>query len=88
MPQIYDMQTAGELAVLPGADSALILRLDAIQPGNLNDPQVAFMREFIQERANESLTQDIFEGFGQAMEAEVGLTLNQQVINAVHQSFP
>ena len=88
VPQIYDMQTAGELAVLPGADSALILRLDAIQPGNLNDPQVAFMREFIQERANESLTQDIFEGFGQAMEAEVGLTLNQQVINAVHQSFP
>ena len=88
VPQVYDMETAGELAVLPGADRALILRLDAIQPGNLNDPQVAFMREFIQERANESLTQDMFESFGQAMEAEVGLSLNQQVINAVHQSFP
>ena len=88
VPQIYDLETAGELAVLPANDQALILRLDAIQAGNVNDPQVAFMRQFIQERANESFAQDIFEGFGQAMEAEVGLTLNQRVINGVHASFP
>jgi len=85
--QLYDLQTVGELAVLPGNGVALIVRLDTIHAGNLNNPEVAFMREFVQARANESLAQDIFESFGQAMEAEVGLTLNQQMINAVHQNF-
>ena len=87
VPQVYDFETEGELAVLQGRDQALILRLDAIQSGNLNDPQVAFMRDFVRQRASESFAQDMFEGFGQAMESEVGLTLNQQVINAVHASF-
>lgn len=88
VPQIYDFELAGELAVLPADDRALILRLDAIQSGNINDVQVAAIREFVQDSADGSFAQDIFEGFGQAMEAEVGLTLNNQVINAVHANFP
>lgn len=88
VPQIYDLTMPGELAVLPGDGRALILRLDAIQAGNINDPEVGLMLEFIQERADESFAADIFEGFGRAMEADVGLTLNQQVINAVHAGFP
>ncbi|MEM6610437.1 MAG: peptidyl-prolyl cis-trans isomerase [Pseudomonadota bacterium] len=88
VPLVFDLESVGDMAVVPGSGEALIVRLDAIQSGNVNDPEVAAMLDRVQQQVNQSVAQDLFEGFGQAMEAEVGLTLNQQVINAVHISFP
>lgn len=86
--QAFDLAAPGDMAVVAGNDAAIILRLDAITPGNVNEPEVAFLRDLVQDQINQSLAADMFEGFGQAMEADVGLTLNQAVINAVHLNFP
>jgi peptidyl-prolyl cis-trans isomerase D len=34
------------------------------------------------------VAQDIFEAYGQALQAEAGIRLEQSVINAVHSQFP
>jgi peptidyl-prolyl cis-trans isomerase D len=33
------------------------------------------------------MAQDIFEGYGQALQRDAGITLDQSVINAVHAQF-
>ena len=39
-------------------------------------------------QANGALAGDLFEAYGQALEAELGISLDPAVINAVHAQFP
>jgi peptidyl-prolyl cis-trans isomerase D len=34
------------------------------------------------------MAQDVFESYGQALQREAGISLNQSVINSVHSQFP
>ena len=36
----------------------------------------------------QAMAQDLFEAYGQALQAEIGISLDQGVINAVHAQFP
>ncbi|MEM6390865.1 MAG: peptidylprolyl isomerase, partial [Pseudomonadota bacterium] len=77
----------GDLAVLPAGDEALVLRLDGINPGNVNSAEVAALLALIESQTGQSIAQDLFESFGAAMEGEVGIRVNQAVINQVHSQF-
>ncbi|QBY00725.1 peptidylprolyl isomerase [Rhodophyticola sp. CCM32] len=86
--QMFQLDAAGDTAVIPGADFAVIARLDAIHSGQRGTPATDALVALIKEQATQSIAQDVFESFGQALEADVGISLNPSVINAVHAQFP
>ncbi|MBF9035680.1 peptidylprolyl isomerase [Rhodobacterales bacterium HKCCE2091] len=86
--RVFELTAPGDAVVVPAPGAALIARLDAVHPGNLNDERVAALRDLVGQTLDQSYAQDLFEGFGQAMEEDVGIELDQAMINAVHANFP
>ena len=86
--QVFRLGAPGDVVMVPGADRALIVRLDAINPGTRDDPTTQILTQIIGQSVAQSMAMDIFEAYGQAMQAEVGIRLDQSMINAVHTQFP
>lgn len=84
---VFDLESAGDMAVVPASGQAVLVRLDEIRAGNVNDPDVAALIEIVGQQAGQSLAEDLFQSFGQAMEGEVGIRINQAVINQIHSQF-
>ena len=85
--QVFQLTDLGDTAMVPGADRAVIARLDAINPGARDSEDTAMMLNFIDQAVAQSLAQDLFEAYGQALEDDKGIRLDQAVINAVHSQF-
>ncbi len=86
--QVFQLAAPGDVVLVPGADSALIARLDAINPAARDDPTTQILIQIIGQSLGQSMAQDIFEAYGQAMQGAVGIRLDQAMINAVHAQFP
>ena len=86
--QMFQLAAVGDTAVIPGAEFAVIARLDAINSGARGTPGTDALLALIGEQGTQSIAQDVFEAFGQALEADVGISLNPTTINAVHAQFP
>lgn len=86
--QVFRLGQPGDVVLVPGADRTLIARLDAINPAARDDPTTQILTQIIGQTVAQSMAQDIFEAYGQAMQAEVGIRLDQSMINAVHTQFP
>lgn len=87
-PQLFQLGTQGDVVAIPAATAAYIVRLDRVNSAARDDPQTAILTQIIQQAVTQSMAQDIFESYGQALEGEAGITLDQAVINAVHAQFP
>jgi peptidyl-prolyl cis-trans isomerase D len=88
VPQLFQLSQPGDMVLVPGADRAMILRLDAIRPAARDDAQVAVLLDILGQTLSQSMAQDVFEAYGQALQAEAGMTVDQSVVNAVHTQFP
>ncbi|MEM9814506.1 MAG: peptidyl-prolyl cis-trans isomerase, partial [Pseudomonadota bacterium] len=55
LPELFDLATPGDLAVLPAGDEALVLRLDGINPGNVNSAEVAALLALIESQTGQSI---------------------------------
>lgn len=86
--QVFRLSQPGDVVLVPGADRAFIARLDAINPAARDDPTTQILTQIIGQSVAQSMAQDIFEAYGQAMQADVGIRLDQSMINAVHTQFP
>jgi peptidyl-prolyl cis-trans isomerase D len=86
--QIFQLAAPGDVVLVPGADRALIVRLDAINPAARDDPGTQILMQIFGQSLAQSVAQDIFESYGRALQAEAGIQLNQSVINAIHTQFP
>ena len=86
--QVYQLAAPGDVVLVPGAEVAVIARLDAINPAARDDPTTQILTQIIGQTVAQSMAQDIFEAYGQAMQADVGIRLDQSMINAVHAQFP
>lgn len=73
--------------VVPGETAAYIVRLDAISPPDLDDPDLAKRAEAFAETTAQGLGADLLAAYSAAVEAEAGIELNQAAINAVHANF-
>lgn len=87
-PQIFQLAAAGDVVLVPGGDRALVVRLDAINPAARDDANTQMLLNILGQAVAQSVAQDIFESYGQALQAEAGIRLDQAVINAVHAQFP
>lgn len=86
--QVFQLAEIGDTVVVPAGRAAFIARLDAVNPANRNAPDTALLLQIVDAQVAQSLASDLFEGFGQALEADAGITLDQGVINSVHATFP
>lgn len=74
--------------MIPGAEAAHIVRLDAVNSGTRGAPDTDILLLILDQTIAQSMATDIFEAYGQALQADAGITMNQGVINSVHASFP
>jgi peptidyl-prolyl cis-trans isomerase D len=78
---------AGEVSVIEGPEFVGVLRVDSIQPAATEGEDATALREAIAIQAEQSIAQDAFALFTNALTAEAGITLDQTAINAVHAQF-
>jgi len=86
--QMFQLDTVGDMVAIPAAGAAWIARLDSINPGTRGAPEVAALTGVIAAQGGQAIAQDLFEAYGQALEAEIGIRLDSGVINAVNAQFP
>ncbi|MFO7919936.1 MAG: peptidyl-prolyl cis-trans isomerase [Nioella sp.] len=86
--QVFQLEAPGDRVVIPGPRAAYIARLDEIHAGTRGSPEVQALEGQFARQSAGSLTGDVFEAFGQALQDEVGISLDQGVINAIHAQFP
>lgn len=86
--QVFQLDAPGDMVVIPGARAAYIARLDEIHAGERGSPEVQALEGLFARQAGNAFAGDVFEAFGQALEAEIGISLDPGVINAIHAQFP
>ncbi|MEJ6388948.1 SurA N-terminal domain-containing protein [Gymnodinialimonas ulvae] len=86
--QVFQMENVGDVVMIPGAEAAHVVRLDAINPATREAPDTAVILQILDQTIAQSIATDIFEAYGQATQAEAGFTTNSAVINSVHAAFP
>jgi peptidyl-prolyl cis-trans isomerase D len=81
--QVFAM-TAGTSQVVDADGNVYLLTLDAVTPADMADATVQAQRDQLKANLSQSIGRDIFEMFTRAAQAEVGISLNPQVIAAVN----
>ncbi len=85
--QVFTM-TAGEVRVIEGPTAAYLVRLNAINPPDPDDADIAARKAAFEDSTAQGIGADILQAYTQAIEAQAGISLNQAAINAVHANFP
>lgn len=84
--QIFTM-AAGDLAVVQADGFTGLVRLDGIAPADTTGEDAEALRDSIAIRAQQTLAQDSFQLFTNALSNEAGIQIDQTAINAVHAQF-
>lgn len=74
----------GETAVVQGDGFTGLVRLDAILPAEQAGEDAEALRDSIAVQARQSLAQDAFSLFTNALSTEAGIQIDQNAVNAVH----
>lgn len=85
--QVFQLSEPGDIVLVPGADRAYIARLDSINSPARDQPDTALLLQIVEQTVAQSIAQDLFEAYGQALQGDAGIRLDQAVINAVHTQF-
>ena len=85
--QVFQLDAPGDIVMIPGAEAAHIVRLDTVNSAARDTPDTQILLTILDQTIANSLAGDIFEAYGQAVQARTGLTTNSGVINAVHAAF-
>ena len=73
---------------LQKTSSVVVQLATAINPAARDDPNTQILVQVLGQAIAQTQAQDVFEAYGQALQAEAGIRLDQAVINAVHAQFP
>jgi len=79
---IFAMET-GEVRLVEGEDAVFLLRLDEVALPE-SDEQAGGLRQALESQAANSIAQDMLTAVARAIEAEVGITVNDAALDAVH----
>ncbi|WP_424833564.1 SurA N-terminal domain-containing protein [Ruegeria sp.] len=85
MTQVFEMEP-GELRVVPGSGTALIVRLDEVLPPAETDEQRQ-MQDALAAQLNQALAQNIFDVYVRDAQTRARPVLDQQALNAVQASY-
>ncbi len=84
---LFDMD-AGELRVLGAAGDAWLVQLNAINPPDLNAPDLAAERDRVVAGMALEMATSVAAAYSQALVEKIGVELNQSALNAVHAHMP
>ena len=87
MDEVFGMNV-GDVAVLPGADTVTILRLDGITAAAQDDERSNALVAQIGEQLNQTLAQDLYGIFADEVVSRAGPQIDQRALQAVHVNFP
>lgn len=87
MAQVFAM-AAGDVRVVEGPGFVGVLRLDAIELADRENPETAPLYDAIAAQAEAALAQDALSLFTQALIASAGVTLDEAMIQAIHAQLP
>lgn len=82
VPGVFEM-TEGEVRLFTGDGFTGLVRPDRILPVDPESPEAVALREAIGAQVQQALAQDAFALFVKALQAEMGLSLDQAAISAV-----
>ena len=83
LTEVFEMAT-GDVRVINNGSNAIIVRLDAIAPPDVDDPQTGAQRETAGNVAAAGIAQDVFSAFAAAVQSRTDVDINQAAVNAVH----
>jgi peptidyl-prolyl cis-trans isomerase D len=83
----FDFEKADETALVPSDDGAILLQLLDISDADLTDDDAQNFLTQLSQQGSAGLAADVFELYGQAVQARHGLSLDQVAINAVNASI-
>jgi peptidyl-prolyl cis-trans isomerase D len=86
IPAVFEMD-AGDVRIIQGFGSVLIVRLDAIHP-IADTNEVAQETEALSREVGQLVAAELFNLFGEDVVLRAGPQINQQALDAVHVNFP
>jgi peptidyl-prolyl cis-trans isomerase D len=86
LDQVFAMDR-GTLRVIDGLGAVFLVRMDDIQPPDMDTPEVAALRAQLTEQARQGLAQDLFQAYATDIQLRAGVQLDQAALNAAHANF-
>ena len=86
MSEVFDM-SIGDIAVLSGEDTVVIVRLDAITPASEGDANAALLSKW-GAQMDQALAQGLFDIYSNAVMRDADPQIDQRAVSAVHVNFP
>jgi peptidyl-prolyl cis-trans isomerase D len=83
---VFEMEI-GNVRVLPNAERAIIVRLDAITAADTSDEAYKAEVASVAVSAGEGIAQDIYELYSRTVQLRTDVQVNEQARNAVHTNF-
>ena len=85
MNEVFEM-AVGEVRVVSDAEGTVVVRLDDTLPPDDSD-DMQFLTQALSEQLDQSLSNEIFQIYMQAVQTRARPQVNQQAVNAVHATF-
>ena len=82
---VFDMEL-GELRVVSDREATVVVRLDEILAPEENE-EMTFLADALAEQLNQSLANELFQAYVEALRAKTPPQVNTQAVEAVHASF-
>lgn len=86
MPAVFEM-APGDVRIISGFGSVLVVRLDAIKPVG-QDEEAAAQTAQLSDEVGQTVATELFNLFGDDVILRSGAQINQQALDAVHVNFP
>lgn len=85
--EVFKM-TEGSAQIVEAPGFVAVILLDRILPAETEGDDAVALKASLEAQARQSIAQDAFAAFTNALTAQAGITLDQSAINAVHASLP
>lgn len=83
--QVFELEV-GDFRLVQDADSAVVVRLDAILPPEASD-DMALLTQALQAQLDQSLAQELFQAYAQDVQTRAEPRVDQQALNAAQANF-
>ncbi|MEM7641701.1 MAG: SurA N-terminal domain-containing protein [Pseudomonadota bacterium] len=81
--RMFEAEPGDVIALAGDAQRAWVARLDRVTQADLGEGEAAELRAAIVQQTRQEIASDLFEAYGQAIQAEAGFSVNQQAVQAV-----
>ncbi len=84
--EVFAMQV-GDYKILDSFGTVLIVRLDAVNGPDMNEPEIQALQATLGEQLSNDIAQDLYGAFAQDIQMRAGIQIDQQALRAVHAQF-